>query len=208
VVTTPSGSRRSRRGRPSGLRPDRADRIIEVVAAGNHLNTACLAAGVPRSTVYGWLHRAEVAALAAGDGLELTEMDAACLEFGNRLAQARAQAEMRAVHTVVRAFSGGILISERPMTTRDGVALRDEAGRIICQRRYTAPDGRLALAYLGRAFPDRWGPSAPAEETHWSGEGPGQAQEAHEIEGLARRVREAIAAITTPAEPVSPGILQ
>ena len=53
--------RRGRTGRPSALTPEVAARIVDAVAAGNHITTACEAAGVSRSAVYAWLARADEA---------------------------------------------------------------------------------------------------------------------------------------------------
>jgi hypothetical protein len=151
------------RGRPSALTACVEQRIIDVVGQGNHLNAACEAAGVARSTVYGWLRRADAAAEQVEEGAGLAPLDQACLDFSAGLEAARARAAMRAVAAVMAAIRGGAVISERPLLTKSGVPVRDRDGSLLYRRTYSQPDGRLALAFLARSLPDRWGPSASAE---------------------------------------------
>ena len=52
------------------------------------------------------------------------------------------------------------MISEEPMLDAEGRVVRDDAGQILFARRYSQPDGKLALAWLGRSAPMDWGQSA------------------------------------------------
>ena len=49
------------------------------------------------------------------------------------------------------------MIEEEPVQDAEGKALRDDNGEIMWRRKFTAPDGRLALAFLGRYSPQEWG---------------------------------------------------
>ena len=150
------------RGRPSALTPATTERVIDLVAEGNYLSTACAGAGVARSTLYGWLARAEDASRADEAGLAVGRLDRACLDFRTRLAEAQARAEARAVEAVTLAMRGGSLVWERPVLTRRGAPVSDEEGNLLYERKYAPPDGRLALLYLARAFRERWGSGAVA----------------------------------------------
>ena len=81
---------RNRTGRRSGLTRERHDRIIELVAAGNHLITAAQAVGIAESTFYRWLQQGRDAATARQEGESLTPEAVAYLEFAESLARARA----------------------------------------------------------------------------------------------------------------------
>ncbi len=72
----------------------------------------------------------------------------------------RAHAHMEAVEIVQEAMRGGLVISEEPLRDKEGNVLRIDEGEILCARRYSQPDGRLALQYLARSAPDLWGPHA------------------------------------------------
>jgi len=49
---------RAKRGAPETITEELVDRIAEVVAAGNYLDTAARYCGVPTSTFYSWMKRA------------------------------------------------------------------------------------------------------------------------------------------------------
>jgi hypothetical protein len=49
--------RKIRRGRPSHLTPEVADRLVAELRDGADLSSAARAAGVPRRTVYDWIAR-------------------------------------------------------------------------------------------------------------------------------------------------------
>ena len=151
---------RSNRGRPARLTPQTAAQILKTVEAGNHITTACAAAGVHRATLYRWLERGLEAerALERGEHVEASEL--VFRDFRDTLAVARAHAEMHAVEVIQGAIRGGFVTREAVATDRHGVPVRDRDGAAVMNRCYGAPDGRLALAFLARASPEHWGPSA------------------------------------------------
>jgi hypothetical protein len=55
-------------------------------------------------------------------------------------------------------MEGGLLLEERPALTGDGLPIRGPDGEPMMERRYSQPDGKLALEYLRRSFPQRWAP--------------------------------------------------
>ncbi|MGI9156286.1 MAG: hypothetical protein ACR2FG_06570, partial [Marmoricola sp.] len=55
---------------------------------------------------------------------------------------------------------GGRLLSEKAQLDGEGRVVRDDDGNIWFERTYSQPDGKLALAWLGRSAPMDWGQSA------------------------------------------------
>lgn len=146
-----------RRGRPSRLTEQVAERIVSVVEDGNHLTTACAAAGVSRAALYRWLAKADEVDAAIDQGEPYDADKLAFRDFRDRLNLARARAEMNAVSVIRQCVVGWFVISEEPVLDRKRRPIRDDAGSIIWKRRYAPPDGRLAIAYLARARPEVWG---------------------------------------------------
>jgi hypothetical protein len=124
-------------GRPTKLTPERQERIVTALRAGNYLTIAAEYAGVNRATVFRWLAQAD-------------EVGApkAIRDFRDAVVRARAEAEHRMVDIAGRAAAGGTLVRRTTRTLPDGSVEVDE--------QWTPPDGRVALDFLGRAFPDRW----------------------------------------------------
>jgi transposase len=106
-VTDPTAPPRRPLGQPTKLTPDVADRIIQVVTAGNYLKTAAQFAGVGQSTLMLWLQKGRTAAALrdAGRAEELSEHDLRCLDFLERVTQAETVAEVSAVTHWRRAFT-------------------------------------------------------------------------------------------------------
>lgn len=189
---------RRRPGRPTALTPERAQRIITTLRAGNHINTACYAAGVNTATFYRWMQRAERADHALDTGQPWDPAEQMFREFRDDVLRARAEVAERMVEVVQTAAVGGQLIMEEPALDGAGNPIRDEDGRVIMKRQWTQPDGRLALSYLKVAQPVEWagGPSrmelsGPGGEplVGDSGEADGDA-----VSRLASRVAGALAA--------------
>lgn len=128
--------------RPTKLSKALADQVCDLVREGNFLVTAAAAAGIHRDTIYDWLHTGQ-----ADDAPKPLR------EFSDGLLRARAEAETAAVAAVVADMRGGQLVEE--------TIVDDEGGRIT--RKYTPPNGRVALQYLQRAFPDRWADRKPLD---------------------------------------------
>lgn len=181
MTDTPGTVARHPGGRPSKLTPETAEKIIRAVRVGNFLETAAAAAGVHPATVYRWLADADKKGAPA-----------AKREFRDALSRARAEAEQRLVGSAVKDAAGGFVTKRVTRTLRDGTTETEET--------YAAPNGRVALEFLSRAFPDRWARRNAIEVTG-AGGGPIQVS-AERITGLAERVSAAIASAAAAGEVV------
>jgi transposase-like protein len=181
-------------GRRSTLTPELARRIAAMVAAGNYLETSARAHGVPPGTLWQWLKQGEEAHEALVRGEKLAGQARVYAGFAEAVAQARSRAEVVAVDSIRRSIEGGMLVSEKPVVTKDGRLVRDDGGQILFERTYSLPDGKLALEYLSRTAPNRYGRTPSVERVEVTGEGGGAIQvEATEVvQSLASR----LAAIT------------
>jgi len=166
-------------GRRSKLTPETADRIIKAVRLGNFLDTAAKAAGVHPATVYRWIQ----------DG-EAPGAPKAKREFCEALTRARAEAEQRMVGAVIKDASGGYVTKRVTRVLRNGDTETEET--------IAGPNGKVALEFLSRAFPDRWA-SRKALEVTGAGGGPIQVS-AERINGLADRVQAALSSAVVDAE--------
>lgn len=182
-------AKRKHIGRPTRLTTVTADAIVHTVLDGNHITTACAAANVGQSTLYRWLERADEVQQAIDDGEPYDPDDLRYVEFRDRLADARACAEMRAVQVIERSMHGGYVIEEEPVLDLDGQPVRNDDGEILWKRKYAQPDGRLALQYLARSRPDSWGqnPTNRIELTGADG-GPVQVAAADHIGQLSQQL--------------------
>src|SRR3954454_5645656 len=81
-------------------------RIVELVRAGNYVETAAKAAGIHKSTYYSWMRRGEEAAEAENRGDPVADADAAFADFYRQVSQAEGQAEADAVAAVREADRG------------------------------------------------------------------------------------------------------
>ena len=64
------------------------DTILELIANGNYIKTACMAAGISEVTYYDWIKKAERCSNSNGNG---RDEDSVYLEFLNRLKIAEAE---------------------------------------------------------------------------------------------------------------------
>jgi hypothetical protein len=81
-------------------------RIVELVQAGNYVETSAKAAGIHKSTYYSWMNRGEAAAEAEGRGDPVSDDDAAFADFYRQVSQAEGVAEAEAVAAVRAADKG------------------------------------------------------------------------------------------------------
>jgi transposase-like protein len=183
-----------RRGRKTLLTPDRKNRILELVEAGNHIATACAHVGIGTSTLYRWLDQAADVDEQIAQGQRPDVAKQVYVDFRDALALARAKAEVGAVKVIHRSMEGGFVISETPLQDASGDALRDDNGNILYSRTFTQPDGRLALAFLARSWPEKWGQNAQRVELSGPGGSPVQVQQVGQISALAQRLHEVAAA--------------
>src|SRR5262249_29102627 len=107
-------------GRKSKLTPERQEKILGALLAGNLFSTACRYAGIAEQTGYEWLAR--------GEGKDPRGRTKATVyaKFAEAVRGAEARAEVHAVAIVWQGF---------------------------------ADNPRLALDFLGRRYPERWGPN-------------------------------------------------
>jgi hypothetical protein len=123
---TDSLTPRTKDGRPLLLTDETHRRIVDAVRAGNYLKIAAQAAGVSQATLAAWLARGRAAAAAREAGAEPSADDTPFLELLEEVTRAQASAEVAAVVSWRRAFTG------------------DD------------PDWRAARDYLARTAPERW----------------------------------------------------
>lgn len=161
---------RRRRGRPTKLTPDVHEKIVAAIRAGNYIETAAHYAGVAPGTVFRWLKEADEPGA-----------HRAKVEFREAVNHARAESEMRVIGQIQRVIMGGQVLRETTRKLPDGTT--------ETERSYAPPDGRVALEFAARAFPDRWARRAALEVTGADG-GPIVVEHAHVISSLAERLHE------------------
>jgi hypothetical protein len=212
-------------GRRLGRRPSYTDEVGEIICGHVEnrvpITTAATLAGVGQSTLFRWLSIAE----AAREEIEAwheqhpddphtlpPDVDPAALrfvEFGERLARARATAETKTVASVAKAIDGGYLVSEEPAVTGEGTPIYDEDGNLTFKRRWAEPDGKLGLEFLARSFPARWGKDGPIQvEVSGPGGAPLQVESSAHIAALAERLATQRALGAAPAvQEIEDGVL-
>lgn len=111
-------------GRQSVFTPEIADKLVTMLKAGNYVHVATRACGITRQTFDRWLQR----------GLSDEPRDAAFRELRERVEQARAEAEVRAVTQIATAardsWQAAAWLLERQYPDRWGrasVRARDDA---------------------------------------------------------------------------------
>ncbi len=133
-------------GRPSVFTPERRDLILAALRAGNYVQTAITAAGVPRGTYYGWIRQGRLAAAKQDAGEQLSESEQEYLDFFEAIPQAEAEAEVRLVTMISKAAANDWRAAEKLLSRRwagrwkevtatehtgaDGMPLAVESGRI------------------------------------------------------------------------------
>lgn len=91
--------------RPTLLTPERTEKIVQLIAAGNFSETAALASGISKQTYYNWLARgrAERERLNDKPNLKPKAKEEPYLEFFDAIEKARAEAEARMVVLITKA---------------------------------------------------------------------------------------------------------
>lgn len=91
--------------RPTLLTPERTEKIVALIAAGNFAETAALAAGISKQTYYNWLARGRVERerLTEKPSLKPRTKEEPYLEFFDAVEKARAEAEARMVVLITKA---------------------------------------------------------------------------------------------------------
>jgi len=93
--------------RPRALTPELQEKIIQAIQVGNFFHVACEYAGISRAAGWKWLARGKDAiARAEEHETPVPEGERIYVEFVEAVMEARAQAEVRLVTSVVRAGTG------------------------------------------------------------------------------------------------------
>lgn len=131
---------------PAGRRTLLTPVVIEAIEAGVRKGLGAEQAGevlgIDAQTVYEWLAR--------GEGRH-SQRPAAPIyaEFAERIRRAEAQNEAAKLDILTRAGEGGIVLTERTITFKDG--------REVHEKVYSKPEWQAAAWYLERKYPDRYG---------------------------------------------------
>jgi len=124
-------------GRRSKLTPLIQAEIIKRISVGNYADVAAVAAGVKRSTLYGWLARGR------------KQKRGLYREFVAARARGEAEAEVQAIAIVRQAMKGGQVVERLTRTKRDGsVEITEKLSRA---------EWAAAKWYAERRHADRWG---------------------------------------------------
>ena len=93
--------------RPTILTPELQERIIQAIQVGNYFHVACEYAGIDRRTGWGWLAKGKDAvAFSEEHETPIPDGKLVYVQFAQAVMEARAQAEVRLVSSVVRAGTG------------------------------------------------------------------------------------------------------
>jgi hypothetical protein len=171
-------------GAPRKLTPDRMDTIVALIAKGNYMQTACSAAGISTETVRVWLNIAREARDAAHhpeNPVPIPQDLVDYVGFLERLERAQYASEENAVNTIHAVIDGGWVSKRKQRVLPDG--------SVENELEYAGPDGRLALEFLARRDPERWG-KTPVQrvELTGAGGGPVQVDTGPQVVGLAERL--------------------
>lgn len=94
-------------GRKTKLTPERQDKIVQLIRAGNFANQAALAGGISEATYYNWLKQGEIARSRKERGERLTASQRSFLNFLEAIKGAEAEAEARNVALIQQAAQSG-----------------------------------------------------------------------------------------------------
>ncbi len=177
-MTTNPTPRRRKTGRPTKLTPELQEKIVNAVRAGNYLQTACTWAGVHYGTAWRWMSEAEQPGA-----------DKAKIAFRDAVNRARAESEMRVIGHIQKVIMGGQLLKETTRTLPNGTT--------ETERQFAPPDGRVALEFASRAYPERWGRRAALEVTGEGG-GPVRVEHTQVLASIAERLHAQLAAGEEP----------
>ena len=138
--------RRLSKGRPTLLTPERQQHLVDLIAAGNYLETACACVGIHYTTLRNWMVRGEE----EGTGIYF--------DFFNAITRAEAEAEAQAVQSIAKAmpddWRAGAHFLERRYADRWGRQDRMKAdmthtGQVNVQHGVDSDSANALLAALG-----------------------------------------------------------
>jgi len=131
---------------PSKLTPERGEKIIALIRAGNYKETAAACCGIDQSTLYRWVENGEK----AGDGEKDPNKD--YREFYKAVKEAEAYAEAAHLSIIAKAAQGHTLVAKKTTTTTkpDGsTTVREEEA-------YQPPQWTASAWYLERTKRDKF----------------------------------------------------
>lgn len=171
-------------GRPTALTDRVEETILGLTIQGVATDAACHLAGISTATFHRWMNRGEDARATLDHTGSLDPAEDRFRDFYESVLDARAQAEERMNGIIFKAAMGGFVTSEKPVQDIQGNVQYDPAGRIIMETSTTAPDGRLAMAWLQRRRPDNWSAAVQTmkAKVEVSGAGGAPIQVEHTIE--------------------------
>lgn len=132
---------RSAVGRPSGLTAGVQAAIVAAVRSGMPISRAGLAMGIEETTVNEWMQRGE----GRHPRRPSTPEYAA---FASEVRKAEADNEAEKLAVITKAGQGGIVLSKRTITFRDG--------RVVEEETLSKPEWQAAAWYLERTKPDTY----------------------------------------------------
>ena len=167
--TTTPAKRRAASRYPQKLSEELVGGIVECIRVGNHRSTAAKIAGIHPETLRLWLRRGEDVCQHISDAVEegvepdpIDEYDALCLGLFGALLEAEAEAEMKAVAALRKAWAGW----EEKTTVTVYAPSKDGKGQRVIRRTLRTverQDWRAAKAFLETRFRDRWSPKHDVE---------------------------------------------
>lgn len=92
-------------GRPSKLTPQLQQQIVNLIRIGNYIETACMAAGIDKSTWHDWMRRGarERERIARNARARLRKSEAPFVEFSHAVIKAQNEAETISLARITKA---------------------------------------------------------------------------------------------------------
>lgn len=128
------------------------ERVVQLVRAGNYIETAAAAAGISKDTFHGWLRRSAEAHGKLHRKEHLTALDRACMEFSAAVDDAQAAAEAEDVSRLQ-----GLGRARRVTTVTVQLAADGTEVSRSQQTKELGPDPAVLMWRLERRFRPRWG---------------------------------------------------
>lgn len=128
------------------------ERVVQLVRAGNYIETAAAAAGISKETFHGWLRRSAEAHGKLHRKERLNPLDKACMEFSAAVDDAQAAAEAEDVAHLQALGRARQVTTVTVQLDKDG----DEVSRSQ-QTKQLGPDPAVLMWRLERRFRPRWG---------------------------------------------------
>ena len=113
--------------------PERVDRLLTAIRAGNTRRAASAYAGIDQDTLLNWIHRHS--------------------EFSEQMQKAEADAEIMMAGVIRKAAVGGEVVKETVVTTRSA----DGTTTTETKREVARPEWTAAAWFLERRNPNEWG---------------------------------------------------